>query len=95
MVQIYSALDTRRRLFPGYSSIGMLSSSKNSSYNSLQVTLEKRFSSGSSWLDGLSLLANYTWSHSIDDQAFNESGKRCPRTERCTVAFQSPLLPAL
>ena len=62
-----------RRLFPGYSSIGMQSSSKNSSYNSLQVTLEKRFSSGSAWLGGLSLLTNYTWSHSIDDQAFGES----------------------
>ena len=65
--------DNGIHLFSGYSSIGMQSSSKNSSYNSLQVTFEKRFSRGSAWLDGLSLLTNYTWSHSIDDQSFNES----------------------
>ena len=62
-----------RRLFPGYSSIGMQSSSKNSSYNSLQVTLQKRFNTAFSLLSGLDLLANYTWSHSIDDQAFGEA----------------------
>ncbi len=35
----------------------------NSSYNSLQTTLERRFSSG------LSILAAWTWSHSIDDSS--------------------------
>ncbi len=50
-----------RRLFPGYTSIIMDSRSSNSSYNSMQASLEKRLS------HGLTVLANYTWSKSIDD----------------------------
>lgn len=50
-----------RRLFPQYGSIALASQDANSSYNSLQVTAEKRFSRS------FTLLANYTWSKSIDD----------------------------
>ncbi len=81
-----------RRLFPGYSSIGMQSSSKNSSYHSLQATLEKRFSRGPAWLDGLSLLTNYTWSHSIDDQAFNEAENGLLARNVAPLPFNHPFL---
>ena len=52
-----------------YSSVGEIASVANSSYNALQASLRKRFS------HGLSFLASYTWSHSIDDvSSFNITG---------------------
>ena len=45
---------------PTFQFIGVLASNGNSSYNSLQISLEKRFSRG------FTLLANYTWAKSID-----------------------------
>ncbi len=51
----------KRRLFPEYGSIAQSAQDINSSYNSLQATLQKRFSRG------FTILANYTWSKSIDD----------------------------
>ncbi|HXE13524.1 MAG TPA: carboxypeptidase regulatory-like domain-containing protein [Bryobacteraceae bacterium] len=51
----------QRRLFPQYGSIAQSAQDINSSYNSLQATLQKRFSRG------FTILANYTWSKSIDD----------------------------
>jgi hypothetical protein len=52
-----------------YSSIGEIASVANSSYNALQTSLRKRFG------HGLSFLASYTWSHSIDDvSSFNITG---------------------
>jgi len=52
-----------------YSSVGEIASISNSSYNALQASLRKRFS------HGLSFLASYTWSHSIDDvSSFNITG---------------------
>lgn len=50
-----------RRIFKDYANIFIGSQDVNSSYNSLQVTFEKRFSRG------FSILGNYTWSKSIDD----------------------------
>lgn len=50
-----------RRLFPGIGNITDLVHDVNSSYNGLQVSLERRF------IHGLSVMANYTWSKSIDD----------------------------
>ena len=50
-----------RRVMPGYSNVTQVSYDVNSSFNSLQLTAERRFRSG------MTLLANYTWSKSIDD----------------------------
>src|SRR5580700_382248 len=69
----------QRRLYSGctlanpnnciYSSVGEIASVANSSYNALETSLRKRFS------HGLSFLASYTWSHSIDDvSSFNITG---------------------
>jgi hypothetical protein len=69
----------QRRLYSGctlaqpnncvYGSVGEIASIANSSYNALQTSLRKRFS------HGLSFLASYTWSHSIDDvSSFNITG---------------------
>src|SRR5262249_40171065 len=58
------------------SGISVFNSMGNSIYNSLQARVEKRFSSG------FSLLASYTWSHSIDNESAanlgssNNSGPR-------------------
>ena len=49
------------RRYPSYSSISVRSPSASSVYHALQASLEKRFS------HGLSFLAGYTWSKSIDD----------------------------
>jgi hypothetical protein len=52
-----------------YSSVGEIASAANSAYNALEASLRKRFS------HGLSFLASYTWSHSIDDvSSFNITG---------------------
>jgi hypothetical protein len=69
----------QRRLYSGctlanpnnciYSSVGEIASVANSNYNALETSLRKRFS------HGLSFLASYTWSHSIDDvSSFNITG---------------------
>jgi outer membrane receptor protein involved in Fe transport len=70
----------QRRLYSGctladqpsscvYGSIGEIASIANSSYNALETSLRKRFS------HGLSFLASYTWSKSIDDvSSFNITG---------------------
>jgi len=69
----------QRRLYSGctlaqpnncvYSSVGEIASIANSNYNALETSLRKRFS------HGLSFLASYTWSHSIDDvSSFNITG---------------------
>jgi hypothetical protein len=50
-----------RRPFQPYTSIVQASGSGNSRYNSLQLSLEKRLS------HGFTILANYTWSRSIDN----------------------------
>ncbi|MFZ0418591.1 MAG: TonB-dependent receptor [Candidatus Sulfotelmatobacter sp.] len=60
---------------PGLSSLAVqgfgvhtMQSSSNSSYNSLQASVTKRFS------HGLQLLASYTWSHSLDDYSGDPTG---------------------
>jgi len=69
----------QRRLYSGctlaqpnncvYSSVGEIASIANSSYNALEASLRKRFS------HGLSFLASYTLSKSIDDvSSFNITG---------------------
>jgi hypothetical protein len=57
-----SSLSTdARRPFQPYTSIVQASGAGNSQYNSLQLSLEKRFS------HGFTILGNYTWSRSIDN----------------------------
>jgi hypothetical protein len=52
-----------------YSSVGLISGGANSSYNALEASLRKRLS------HGLSLLASYTFSKSLDDvSSFNITG---------------------
>jgi outer membrane receptor protein involved in Fe transport len=69
----------QRRLYSGctlaqpnncvYSSVGEIASLANSSYNALEGSLRKRFG------HGISFLASYTYSHSIDDvSSFNITG---------------------
>jgi hypothetical protein len=50
-----------RRINPNFSNVSLYPTDLYSRYNSLQVNMEKRFSSG------FSLLANYTWSKMQDD----------------------------
>lgn len=55
-----------RRAFQPFGSISQASQDINSGFNSLQLTAQKRFSRG------LTLLANYTWSKSIDDLPYGQ-----------------------
>jgi hypothetical protein len=51
---------TRKPFAPAFQNITEVSSSGNSNFNSLQLTVDKRFASG------FSVLASYTWAKSID-----------------------------
>ncbi len=55
-----------RRAFQPYGSISQASQDINSGFNSLQITAQKRYSKG------LTVLANYTWSKSIDDLPYGQ-----------------------
>ncbi len=57
---------TGKHLYPEYSDIAMVMNDINSNYNSLQLTAQKRFSKG------FTILANYTWSKSIDDWPYGQ-----------------------
>ena len=57
---------TGKHLFPQYSDIAMAMNDVNSSYQSLQLTAQKRFSKG------FTVLANYTWAKSIDDWPYGQ-----------------------
>jgi hypothetical protein len=50
-----------RSPFPQYNTITVFESNANSTYNSLQAKLERRFS------NGLTFLGAYTWSHFLDN----------------------------
>src|SRR5262249_31809926 len=56
----------RRPLAPTFSNITNVEATGNSTYHSMQTTFDKRFSRG------LSVLASYTWSRSIDDSSENK-----------------------
>jgi hypothetical protein len=59
-----------RRLYKDFSTVGLVSSDNNSHYNAGQFTLEKRFSYG------LQVLANYTYSKTIDDYGWTNPFNR-------------------
>jgi hypothetical protein len=56
-----------QKLNPEFDDMPFMSSDANSTYNALQISLNKRFSAG------LLFQANYTWSKSIDDYSNNDS----------------------
>src|SRR5262249_52170686 len=56
-----------RRPFPTFGIIGLQASFVHATYHSMQAKVERRFSRG------FSLLASYTWSHSIDNSTDIES----------------------
>jgi hypothetical protein len=56
-----------KNYYPQFSDLGEAAQDINSSYNSLQVTAQKRLSAG------VTVLANYTWSKSIDDLPYGQS----------------------
>jgi hypothetical protein len=58
----------QRRPNQNFGSVAEINSGVNSNYNSLQLTLEKRFG------HGLSLLSNFAWSKTLDDFAPNPQG---------------------
>jgi len=62
---VYSATNKNgtdaRRAFQPFGSISQAAQDINSTFNSAQLTLQKRLS------HGVTLLANYTWSKSLDD----------------------------
>ena len=62
-----SPLVSRRR-FPSFGDILSANWQENSSYHALQARLERRFA------NGLSFLAGYTWSHSIDTASRGSGG---------------------
>jgi hypothetical protein len=70
---------------PMFSSIFAEDTVGNSSYNSLQVLLEKRFSAG------LQLQASYTWAKSIDDSSSFENilNPIDPRADRALSLFDA------
>lgn len=64
-----STLSTdQRRLFKNFNTISLASQAGNSTYNSLQLSTEKRLSRG------ITLQANYTWAKSLDNLPVNASG---------------------
>ena len=72
---VETALGPVGQYAPGLSSLAVqgfgvhtMQSSSNSSYNSLQAEVKKQFS------HGLTLLASYTWSHSLDDYSGDPTG---------------------
>ena len=58
--------EQQTRRFQPYSLIGQMEEDVNSSYNSLQLALEKRLS------HGFTILGNYTYSKMLDDQPYNQ-----------------------
>ena len=72
---IQTAVGPAGPFYPGLSSLAVqgfgvhtMQSSSNSNYNSLQASVTKRYS------NGLTLLASYTWSHSLDDYSGDPTG---------------------
>lgn len=61
-----STTDQRRPLYPNFGSMTFVEANGNSSYNSFQASLRRRF------VNGVTILANYTFSKSIDVTSANK-----------------------
>ena len=82
-----ATVNARRLLAPAYTSIVDMLSVGNSNYNALQITANKRFH------HGLTVLANYTRSKSIDEGSGDGSQPSNPfniRAERAVSDFNFP-----
>ncbi len=67
-----------RRPYPDFSGITLIQNASNSSYHSFQMTAEKRYSAG------LSFLASYTFSKALGDEStLNQNAIQDPRCDRC------------
>jgi hypothetical protein len=75
-----------RRYYPQYGSIGQATQDINSNYHSLQATMNKNFS------HGFTILANYTFSHSIDDLPFGQSVTTAGLANAGGTSLASPVL---
>ena len=71
LAQNRATIDERRPL-AGYSRIVRFFHGLNASYNSLQVSLDKRYSKG------FTVLASYTWSKALDYQSRNQAAQDAP-----------------
>jgi hypothetical protein len=58
----------QRRVYPDFAAIGIASTEGNYTYNSLQLTANKRLTRG------FTMLASYTWSRNIDNLADPQNG---------------------
>jgi Carboxypeptidase regulatory-like domain len=86
------------RFSPQYVSIGENAEEGTASYNSLQASLEKRVTTNSSILRGMSLMANYTFSKKMDTDApganvgqVSGGGNSMPVTDPRRVRFDTGL----
>jgi hypothetical protein len=59
----------QRRIYPDFAAIGISSAEGNYTFNSLQLTANKRMSKG------LTLMASYTWGRNIDNVADPQNGR--------------------
>jgi hypothetical protein len=67
-----------RRPYPDFSGITYIQNASNSTYHSFQVTAEKRYSAG------LSFLTSYTFSKALGDAStLNQNAIQDPRCDRC------------
>jgi hypothetical protein len=65
-----------RRAYPAFADIRYFTPESNSNYNGLQISAEKRFSRG------LSFLSSYTWAHAIDEDGGLFGSVQNPRDRR-------------
>ncbi|MBI1357893.1 MAG: carboxypeptidase regulatory-like domain-containing protein [Acidobacteria bacterium] len=83
--------DARRR-FQQFSSIQMMSNAANSSFNALEVGVEKRAgsASGPAFLRKITLLANYTFSKSLDTMGLGQDSNTTGVSAKGPVPFDDP-----
>jgi hypothetical protein len=79
-----STLSTdQRRAFVGFGSIAQVNYDDVSSYNALQLTVQRR-------LNNLTILANYTYSKSLDDIPYNQANTNASGSNNSALPYTSP-----
>jgi Carboxypeptidase regulatory-like domain/TonB-dependent Receptor Plug Domain len=74
-----AATTQQRRVYPSFASVPSINSGVNSNYNAFQLTLEKRFG------HGFSFLSSFAWSKALDDFAPQPQGSLASMyTNTCT-----------